>query len=66
MDVVAYWTGVTTPPEQERDKVPRHLADCGKFSLSIYLFINIYLFIWLCWVLVVAHGIFSWDMWDHF
>ena len=25
---------------------------------------NIYLCIWLCWVLVVAHGIFSCGIWD--
>ena len=25
----------------------------------VYVLFNIYLFIWLCWVIVVAHGIFD-------
>ena len=38
-----------------------------KGSSSLYLFVYqifIYLFIWLCQVLVVARGIFSCSMWD--
>ena len=33
------------------------LDPCSNFK-------NIYLFIWLCWVLVVAFRIFSCDIWD--
>ena len=37
-----------------------HTTKCG----SIHFLKNIYLFIWLCWVLVVACRIFSYGMWD--
>ena len=40
---------------------PERHEECVLF---IYLFLNICLFIWLCQILVVAHGIFSCGMWD--
>ena len=36
----------------------------GYLMAILSLFKNFYLFIWLCWVLVVACGIFSWGMWN--
>ena len=36
----------------------------GGGNMSKAFFKNIYVFIWLCWVFVPAHRIFSCGMWD--
>ena len=50
-------------PQQRLKNCCRERAGSSLFK-KIYIFICFYLFIWLHWVLAVAHRIFSWGTWD--
>ena len=63
--IIAPWPGVeSAPPALEGGVLTTGPPGKPKNCKSFFFFLNIYLFIWLLLVLVVACGIFSCGMWD--